>query len=201
VKRPLLALLASTALLAGCGTGLEATTYKETGREDGAIADVGGRTGIAVRYLHVEGPALGSTHALGATAALAGALVNNGSTADALVGVSSDLASSARLVLRGQPVTAVPVPALGSAGTAWRVELVGLVRTLHAGTFIPVTLSFAKAGRITLQVPVHAGDNALDVREVSQDPYSHGEGEAHEEPADEGAAPVESAPATEGAGH
>jgi periplasmic copper chaperone A len=171
VKRPLLAALAAAGLLAGCGTGLEAKTYTETGRTDGATADVGGRTGLAVRHLHVEGPALGSTFDLGGSVEVAGAFVNNSTKADSLLGATSDAAGSIVLLVDDRPVTSVPVPALGSSGTNWRIELVGLTRALHAGQFVTVTLSFARAGRVTLQVPVHAGDQGLDDREAEQDPY------------------------------
>jgi copper(I)-binding protein len=171
VKSPLLAALAVAGLLAGCGTGLEARTYTETGRTDGATADVGGRTGIAVRHLHVDGPTLGSTFDRGGSVELAGGLVNNGTTADSLVGATSDVAASTVLLVDDRPVSAIPVPALGSAGTAWRIELYPLQRQLRGGQFITVTLSFARAGRVTLQVPVHAGDQGLDDREPEQDPY------------------------------
>jgi len=195
VKRPLLALAVSAGLLAGCGTGLEARTYQESGREDGAVADVGGRTGIAIRHLHVEGPAKGSTLDAGSTAVVLGAFVNNGPVADALVSATSEVAGSSQLLLDGKPVTAIPVPAFGSAGTTWSIRLIDLKGTLHVGQYVGIHLSFAKAGRVSLRLPLHAGDNGLDTREVSQDPYSHGEGESHEEPsAPEDAAPDETAP-------
>jgi copper(I)-binding protein len=162
--------LASAALLAGCGTGLEATTIKETGREDGASTDVGGLNGIAVRRLHVE-PGLEEGHAAGATAYVTGGLVNNSTSADALVGASSDAASSVTLVVDGTPTTQVALPAQGTAPGTWAVALNGLTEELAPASYIRVTLEFQRAGRVTLDVPVEAGDTGLKDREEAQDPY------------------------------
>ena len=168
-RRPaVVALAVSAALLSACGTGLQAQTYKETGRQDGASTDV---AQIAVRNLHVTPPLSGSTIGTDEAAVLAGVLVNEGNSDDSLVGASSDAASAAVLEEAGKPVPAVPVPARGSSSTTWSIVLTGLVTDLHAGQYITVTLSFQKAGRTTVQVPVRAGDNGLEGRVVEQDPY------------------------------
>ena len=172
-RRPVIAALLSTALLSACGTGLQAKTYQEIGRQDGAAADLGGATGIAVRHLHVDPPAAGSAFEINGNASVTGGLVNNGGSADALVGASSDAARDATLLVDGTPTTEVAIPARGAAPTSWSVSLTGLTREVHAATYISVTLEFQRAGRVTLQVPVHAGDNGLEDREEAQDPYEH----------------------------
>jgi copper(I)-binding protein len=165
------ALVVSAALLAGCGTGLHSRTYRENGREDGAVADVGGRTGLAVRGLHVSAPVTGSTHPAGGTAFVTGGLVNNSTSNDALVGASSDVAGAVTLLVDGTPTTEVAIPAMGAAPSTWSLALSDLAEELHAATYIPVTLEFQRAGRVTLQVPVYAGDNGLQDREAEQEPY------------------------------
>jgi copper(I)-binding protein len=174
-RRPLaVAAVALSALaLSACGTSLHgAKTYTEHGRQDGALADVGGRTGVAVRDLHVEPPATGSQLDQGSTAFVTGGLVNDGSTPDALLSASSDVATSATLTVGGQPVTSVAIPALGAAPQDWAVQLDGLTQATHVAEYVGVTLVFEHAGRITLQVPVRAGDNGLPSRSPEQDPYA-----------------------------
>ena len=162
--------LTAAALLAGCGTGLEATTIKETGREDGASTDVGGLNGIAVRRLHVAA-GLEAGHAAGGTAYVTGGLINSSGSADALVGASSDVAGSVTLVVDGTPTTQVALPAQGVAPSGWAIALNGLTQDLAPASYVRVTLEFQRAGRVTLDVPVHAGDTGLKDREEAQDPY------------------------------
>jgi copper(I)-binding protein len=166
------ALLASAALLAGCGTGLEARTYQEVGREDGAVANVGGHTGIQVRHLHVAPPASGTQVEAGSTAFVVGGLVNAGGSADSLVGATSDVAGAVQLLVDGTPTTEVAIPAGGAAPQGWALALSGLSRALTPATYVPVTLEFRHAGRVTLDVPVYAGDQGLDDRTPAQDPYA-----------------------------
>lgn len=162
------ALVLSGALLSGCGTGLHSQTYKETGREDGVVADL---DGIAVRHLHVTAPVSGSSHDQGSTAFVTGGLVNKGTSVDALIGASSDVAGAVTLLVDGTPTTEVAVPARGAAPATWAVALSNLNTAVHAATYVPVTLVFQRAGRVTLQVPVFAGDTGLHEREPAQDPY------------------------------
>jgi len=172
-RRPVsaLALLTSAALLTGCGTGLHSRTYQEHGREDGAVANVGGRTGIAVRHLHLTAPPTGLAHGVGGVTFLTGGLVNTGGSNDALVGVTSDVAGAVTLLVDGTPTAEVAVPANGAAPTTWAVAFTDLRRPLAVTEYVPVTLEFQRAGRVTLQVPVFAGDNGLQDREPEQDPY------------------------------
>ena len=180
VSRPVSLAVAAlcVAAVSACGTGQHATTYKELGRMDGAIADVGGSDGVHVRNLHVEGPVSGSEIAAGGTALVTGGLGTAGPDADALVGATTDAAATATLTVGGAPVTSVPIPARSTAPADWGVQLTGLTAPLRAASYIEITLVFQRAGRITLQVPVHAGaDNGLGERTPEQDPYEVGGGE------------------------
>lgn len=166
------ALLSSALLLAGCGTGLQATTYtKERSPrdfDDRSIAD------LEVRNLGITPPSTGIAFHVGDSAVLTGTVVNTGDTDDALVGVESDIAGSVSLLVEGPGNAAnpeVPIPAGGDAGS-WAARLTGLTKDLHVGQYVTVTLVFAHAGRLTdLQVPIRIGDTGLSSREEAQDPY------------------------------
>lgn len=172
-RRPALALavVLSATLLSGCGVGLHNRTYQEHGREDGAVADIGGRSGLAIRNLHVLAPATGSFLGIGSGAQVVGGLVNKGTQDDKLVGATSDVAGAVTLLLGGSPVTDVTVPALGAADPTWSLQLSGLTRPVHVAEYVGVTLQFARAGRVTLQVPLYAGQNGLGDRTPEQNPY------------------------------
>jgi copper(I)-binding protein len=175
-RRPvsLIALLASAAVLTGCGTGLEAKTYQETGRQDGAFATIGGRSGVHVQRLQVAGPSVGSTFAAGETAFATGGLVNNGTTADALIGATSDVSPSVTLLVDGQPVQEIPLPAGGVAPAGWSLGLTNLSREVQVGTYVTIDLELRRAGKTSLRVPVEAGDNGLTNRTPEEDPYAEG---------------------------
>ena len=170
-RRSAAAAVLSVALLSACGTGLEAQTYKETGRQDGGSVDVGG---IGVRNLHVSPPQSGSTITTDQPAAVLGVFTNTGDEADALTSASSPAAASVTLTDSGKVVTSIAVPAHGAPSTTWALVMSGLSQELHAGQYVSITLTFAKAGRTTLQVPVRAGDQGLSDREPAQDPYGEG---------------------------
>jgi copper(I)-binding protein len=168
------ALLSSTLLLTGCGTGLKATTYTiERSPRDfrsTGIAD------LEVRNLGIAGPSTGITIPASSTAVLTGTVVNTGHSDDSVVGVETDVAGTATMWLNGKPVTEVPVPAGGDTGQ-WSVTLSDLKQDLRVGQYLDVTLVFAHAGRLAdLQVPVRTpADTGLDQRTPEQDPYKSAE--------------------------
>jgi copper(I)-binding protein len=166
------ALVAGAALLSACGTGLEAKTYTESGRQDSGHADLGA---LAVRNVHVNEPTAQNVVAAGAEATVSGVLVNSGTGDDALVGASSPVATSSRLKEGVADAATIPVPAKGISSTTWTIVLTGVTEQLRAGQFISLTLNFKNAGHTTIQVPVRAGDNGLDTRPEAQDPYRSAE--------------------------
>ena len=104
-----------------------------------------------------------------AGAARAGAaylrIVNAGARDDRLVGVSSPVAGRVELhthmmrdgVMRMRRVDGIPVPGHGSARLkpgGDHVMLMGLTDPLKQGGTFPITLSFEKAGKITVPVAV-----------------------------------------------
>ena len=60
---------------------------------------------------------------------------------------------------------ALPIPAKGSvllAPGGLHVMLMGLPQPLKAGTTLPLTLNFEKAGTVTLDVPILAPGKTLE---------------------------------------
>lgn len=170
MSRRLAAVLLTAAVVSGCGTGLQAQTYKESGRSDGTSTDL---ESLAIRNLHIEPPTSGTTLAAGSSAVLTGSLVNHGDTPETLTTVSTDVAGAVSFTDNGQSSTSITIPAGGSS-TEWTAVLNGLNAPIPAGTYISVTLEFTNAGRTTLHVPMQIGDASLGSREVEQEPYGEG---------------------------
>ena len=96
-------------------------------------------------------------------------IVNAGSEADTLLGVSSEVASQAEMhetriendVAKMVPVSRVDVPARGRVEFkpgGYHVMLIGLNQDLKEGNTIKLTFQFEKSGTITLDVPIRQGD-------------------------------------------
>jgi hypothetical protein len=93
---------------------------------------------------------------------------NKSASADKLTAVSTDVADKAQVhqmtvengVMQMREVAdGLPVPANGSVALkpgSYHVMLIGLKKPLTAGDSFPLTLTFAKAGTISVTVPVHA---------------------------------------------
>ena len=103
----------------------------------------------------------------GATAGAAYlSITNTGSAPDRLIGGSSPVASAVELhemnmdggVMRMRPVTGgLAIPAgrtIALKPGGYHIMLIGLKAPLTAGTMVPLTLRFEKAGVVKLQVPV-----------------------------------------------
>jgi copper(I)-binding protein len=108
---------------------------------------------VVVDDIWVDGP-----HGIpaGGSAPLRLAITNASPTADSLVGVSTSIAERAVLEQDGHPVAGIALPASGFVDLEWRtgVELEGLRTSLTAGTYIPVTLRFARAAPVTVRAVV-----------------------------------------------
>ena len=93
--------------------------------------------------------------------------VTNHGPPDTLTGVASPVAASAGLhetiddhgVMKMRPVTSLPVASgksLTLAPGGYHIMLMGLRQALVTGTSFPVTLTFAKAGTVTVTATVQA---------------------------------------------
>jgi copper(I)-binding protein len=92
-------------------------------------------------------------------------LKNAGGNADRLVKAASPVAETVELhthvkdgdAMRMRPVENIPVPAKGQTALepgGYHVMLIGLKQALKEGTSFPLTLTFEKAGTVTLDIPV-----------------------------------------------
>jgi periplasmic copper chaperone A len=128
-----------------------------------AFAQGGGASTIAV-----EQPWARATPAGAMTGAVYMTLVNKAKDADRLTAASSDVASKVQIhemgVVNGimqmrQLVNGLEIPAGGSVTLkpgGYHMMLIGLKKRLIAGQTLPLTLTFAKAGNISITVPIKA---------------------------------------------
>ena len=144
-------LMSCALALSACGTGREAQTYKQRTTADSTNATV---STVDLRGLQIQAPTAGGVLAKGSDAMLTGRFVNNADVADTLVSASSPAATSVQLTRDGKPVASVPLPSLKITPGSYGLTLTGLVADLRPGTYVPVQLDFAKAGRTTVQVVV-----------------------------------------------
>jgi copper(I)-binding protein len=127
------------------------------------FAQGGGTSTIAV-----EQPWARATPTGARTGAVYMTLANKANTADRLTGASSDVAAKVQIhemtVVNGimqmrQLPNGLAIPAGGSVTLkpgSYHVMLIGLKKPLIAGQTLPLTLTFAKAGNISVTVPVKA---------------------------------------------
>jgi len=116
----------------------------------------------------VEQPYARATPAGAKTGAVYMTIDNKSGTADKLTGASSDVADKLQIhqmkvengVMKMRELPdGLPVPANGSVVLkpgSYHVMLIGLKKPLTAGESFPLTLTFAKAGTISVTVPVQA---------------------------------------------
>ncbi|HMA48025.1 MAG TPA: copper chaperone PCu(A)C [Frankiaceae bacterium] len=147
-------LLLAVLALAGCGEGNP--DHPENRAANGRVGS------LLVRNLHVEEPRM-QEHPAGSDVPVYLSLVNEGSVDDALLGGSTPAAASVGL-RRADPgagparsVPRVPLPASRTAElvpSSYFLMLDDLRRPLAAGQAVPITLTFQRAGGLTLDVPV-----------------------------------------------
>lgn len=124
--------------------------------------------GTGATSMTVEQPWARATPAGAKTGAVYMTLDNKSANADRLTGASSDVADKVQIyemqVVDGvmqmrQLADGLPVPASGSVVLkpgSYHVMLIGLKKPLTAGETFPLTLTFAKAGNISVTVAVQA---------------------------------------------
>ena len=116
----------------------------------------------------VEQPWSRATPAGAKTGAVYMTIDNKSGTADRLTGASSEVADKLQIhemkvengVMQMREITGgLPIPANGSVVLkpgSYHVMLIGLKKPLTAGESFPLKLTFAKAGTISVTVPVQA---------------------------------------------
>jgi periplasmic copper chaperone A len=128
-----------------------------------AFAEAGGTSKI-----NVEQPWARATPAGATTGAVYMTLANKSDTADRLTAASSDVAGKVQIhemaVVNGimqmhQLADGLAIPAGGSVTLkpgGYHVMLIGLKKRLLAGQTLALTLTFAKAGTVSVTVPIQA---------------------------------------------
>jgi copper(I)-binding protein len=136
--------------IAGCEAGNNAPTLEYHAASAGSQTVL---NGIKITNAFVLGAPSGSTVAAGQSASLFLSLYNNNSAGDTLVSATAT-GSADSVTLDGGSVSLPPYTAVNLTGPSPSVVLKSLSKALTAGGYIPVTLDFAHAGTVTLQVPV-----------------------------------------------
>jgi periplasmic copper chaperone A len=130
-----------------------------------AIAQETGTPSIAVQQPWARATPAGAT-----TGAVYMTLDNKTGSADRLIGASSDAADKLQIhemkfvngvMQMRQLDNGLPIPAGGSvvlepSSSSYHVMLIGLKKPLAQGETFPLTMTFQKAGNISVTVPVHA---------------------------------------------
>ncbi|HLZ37852.1 MAG TPA: copper chaperone PCu(A)C, partial [Mycobacteriales bacterium] len=149
LTRPALvgAVLFAAPALVGCEAGMNAQTAQQYGPVDAATARA---QALRIQNAFLA-PPTGSALAAGSDARLFFTVVNPTDDDDRLVRVDAREARTARL----SGAVVVPAHTLVTVGSPPRtVTLAGLSRQLRPGQTLDVTLAFARAGTVSLTVPV-----------------------------------------------
>ena len=148
------ALLLATPVLGACGAGRTSVTAKERAAIDGAQTNAGD---LQLRNVHFDAPS-GSEWATGSQVPLAMYVVNRGGEADQLLSVEATGVGSATLTPSPMDIKGGGLLTTGAAHTQGATNAATVVLTttalLRPGQTVPVTFTFARAGAVTLNVPV-----------------------------------------------
>ncbi len=153
---------AGTLLTAACAAGQDAQTADQKPTLDGTEADVGN--------LHLRGvsilPPSGTFYRTGSSARMRLVIVNSGATTDRLTSVTSpkvttwasfnnSLAATANIgATRSVPVPPGARTSYGVPETRSVLVLRALKTNVFPGTVVRLTFTFARAGTVTVAVPV-----------------------------------------------
>ena len=134
--------------LVGCEAGLNAPTLEFHPAAFGAYAD---KNGISISNAFVLGPPPNGPVVAGGRAGVFFAVTaQNG---DKLVSVSAP-GTASQVMITGGSVNLPPSALVTLTGPVPKVVLAGLANPLQGGEAVTLNLNFAKAGTVTLNVPV-----------------------------------------------
>jgi copper(I)-binding protein len=138
--------------IAGCEAGNNAPTLEFHPASTGASTTF---NGISINDVFVLGAPLGATVPAGSSARLFLSLYNGGTGDDELTGVHATGWASSVQVTGG--TVSIPLESeVNLTGPQPQLVLSDLAKPLSGGEAIPLTLDFAHAGSVTLDVPVEA---------------------------------------------
>lgn len=139
-----------TPAIAGCEAGNDAPTLEFHAASAGAQTVF---NGIRINNVFVLGAPSGATVPSGSSASLFLSLYNGDKSADTLESITATGTASS-ISVTGSPVALPSFSAVDLTGPQPAAVLNDLTTSLTSGTTVPVTLTFAHAGSVTLQVPV-----------------------------------------------
>jgi copper(I)-binding protein len=163
------ALVAGSALvLSGCSAGQISQTADQAPAINGNNAQLGQ---VSLRNVYIVYPnAQEYTNKEGGRAALAFVAVNEDpdegdrltristDAGNVSLGQPTDLPAGGKLVAEAPGTNVTPVEEQTEGNVPIRVEVTDLKQDLVPGLTIPFTFAFDRAGEVTLQVPIDAGD-------------------------------------------
>jgi periplasmic copper chaperone A len=163
----------AAAAVSGCAAGRDAQTAYQRPTLDGTQVKIGD---ISLNAVTIQ-PPTATFYPAGSSAPMRLVLVNSGGSADTLTGITSPSFTGWSVSSAGKPASGTSIsPSSGAssvpAGTQ-RIEvpanarvpfgtpeatatlsLTKLRKPAYPGSAVPITFTFAKAGAVTLQVPV-----------------------------------------------
>ena len=137
--------------IAGCEAGSDAPTLEFHAASSGTSTNF---NGLQISNAFVLGKPSGSTVPAGSSAGLFLSIYNSGNNADTLESIAASGTATSITLPGGSvalPANSAPV---NLTGPKPEVVLEKLSKPLTGGSTIPVTLTFAHAGSVTMQVPV-----------------------------------------------
>ena len=162
IAKPTLFLVATAAVLAGCGAGQTPLTSKVKTAAQGLNLQQG-----SVKILNaavvLDGPAVAG--AKSATATVRVVLINTGNLEDTLLGVSSSSASKVEILDDSKAVTTQPLvteQSVAFGNGTYSLKLTDVAPAPLPGTYLPVTFTFKLAGELSTQLPVLAAADATE---------------------------------------
>lgn len=159
-------------LMTGCGAGQQAATSTQLTHAGGAVGRVGPISVLDVEFRFAPPIAGDEVYGVGDTAPMSVTIVNNGTSADRLVRLSSPVAVAGVVVADGLVIPAGATLTAGQTGVssievpyeddARLLALTGLRTPIRSGLTYPVVLGFERAGDLVLDVPVDTPDVPRD---------------------------------------
>ncbi|MFT3905290.1 MAG: copper chaperone PCu(A)C [Steroidobacteraceae bacterium] len=143
-----------------------------------------GTVAVAAQTLHVMQPTASATPPTATTAAVYLMVHNAGASSDRLIGASTPIADKVEIhtvemkgdVMQMRPVDGLDLAVGGMIEFATgkqHLMLVGLKQPLKAGDKFELTLKFAKAGELKVNVPVTALGGAMKMPGMSMPGMQH----------------------------
>lgn len=150
--------LGAAVLTTGCAAGQITQTAEEQPGVPGAQGSIGQ---VELHNVTVAYPDSG-IYEPGSTARVNFVVVNDGTTKDTLVKVSSGSARTVRISGdSGSKVPVAPQASVNVYGDGPSVIMTGIVRPLQSGQQTTIIFRFAKAGEVAISVPVAPAPSAL----------------------------------------